>query len=55
MYFEDGVLVATNDLGSPYRPYKAIIEGKEITKIVFEKGSAKRRREYEPGLGKLLQ
>lgn len=40
---------ATNDLGSPYSPFKAMIAGYEICKTEFDKGAAVRRIEY-PGV-----
>jgi hypothetical protein len=46
VYFENKELVAINDLGGSYKPYKAIYDGREITKEEFEKGSVKRRKEY---------
>jgi len=39
-------VIATNDLGNPYSPYKAMIDGREITKEEFEKGAAKRQKEF---------
>jgi hypothetical protein len=47
VYFENGSLVAKNDLGSPYRPYKAMSDGNEITQEEFEAGTAKRRKELK--------
>lgn len=45
VYFKDMVLVAINDLGSTFQPYRAM-GGREITKQGFETGSAQRKREF---------
>lgn len=45
----DSKVFATNDLGSPYSPFKAMIVGREICKAEFDKGSTVRRIEY-PGV-----
>lgn len=40
------VVMGKNDLGSPYNPMRAIINGREISKKEFEIGAAKRKKEY---------
>ena len=42
---EDNV-VGVNDLGNPYNPMRAILNGARITKDEFDKGAIKRRKEY---------
>lgn len=46
VYIEKDVLMAINDLGSRSKPYRAMINGREITKAEFEAGSIKRRKEF---------
>lgn len=40
------VVIGTNDLGNPYNPIRAIINGRKITEQEFLDGSAKRRAQY---------
>ena len=51
VYFEDKEFVGINDLGNPYQPYKAMSDGREITKDQFDEGSKKRRIEFPPSTG----
>ena len=46
VYFDNKVLVAVNDLGNQYQPYKAMSTGREITEREFTDGSAKRLKQY---------
>ena len=40
------VIAGENDLGSPYNPMRAILNGRKITKKEIEIGAAKRRKEF---------
>lgn len=42
---EDSV-IGINDLGNPYNPMRAILNGARISKEEFDKGAAERRKEY---------
>ena len=46
VYFDNDVLVAVNDLGNQYQPYKAMASGLEITEREFEDGAARRIKQY---------
>jgi len=39
-------VIGVNDLGSPYNPMRAILNGTRISKEEFDKGVAKRRKEF---------
>lgn len=41
----NGEVIGTTDLGTPYQPVKAMINGHEVTKKEFEEGSAKRKKD----------
>lgn len=46
VYFEKNTLLAVNDLGSPYQPYRAMGDGQEVTEAEFKEGAVKRRQKY---------
>lgn len=39
-------VIGINDLGNPYNPFRAILNGVEISKEEFDKGAEKRRKEF---------
>lgn len=51
VYFEGKEFVGINDLGNPYQPYKAMSDGREVTKEQFDEGSKKRRAQFPPAVG----
>jgi len=39
-------VIGINDLGNPYNPMRAILNGVRISKNEFDKGAAERRKEF---------
>lgn len=48
VFYDNGVMIGENDLGNPYKPYKAMVDGREVTKEEFDKGAALRKKQYPP-------